>query len=481
MEDKNKIMRSMLLSPGNKCILLTSSIFSSETFLKKLSSFSKAEKSNKQKFQKMTILTYSIKGYSPSFFFIIKKLDYFIEIFDKNHLNRNYLKEFSITLFSKNFNIDDYSYLFKELIVLNSNNEKFTFNSNKKIIFLNSEEISEKHVDIYFSKKIRIFNIVKKKPKIRRKNLTKKAIIMKINSNGKEKELLLENSVKINSLIHISKEVKKFIKMKQQTTYNEVTKYILNLLKGRLNNNDSECSITFKNIQRRVYDAINVMTSLKIIRKNNTILTYHKYNQIKLKEEIENKKNILISKYIQLLCYKNLIEKNKNNFSRSYTVDKIELPFNLLISNSKDEEISIRTNNEKNKLIAKFNNAKFNTFSQISKELIFNQYNQSKNNFNINNIINNYNNNEKLNECQNYIKENKLCEKYFSDLINIKEKSKEIKKENMHLFETDFSNYMNNVTLNSTKFKNEDNETYYEINDNNFPISNCSDKNTVFL
>ena len=48
MEDKNKIMRSMLLSPGNKCILLTSSIFSSETFLKKLSSFSKAEKSNKK-------------------------------------------------------------------------------------------------------------------------------------------------------------------------------------------------------------------------------------------------------------------------------------------------------------------------------------------------------------------------------------------------------------------------------------------------
>ena len=136
MEDKNKIMRSMLLSPGKKCILLTSSIFSSETFLKKLSSFSKAEKSNKQKFQKMTILTYSIKGYSPSFFFIIKKLDYFIEIFDKNHLNRNYLKEFSITLFSKNFNIDDYSYLFKELIVLNSNNEKFTFNSNKKIKYL---------------------------------------------------------------------------------------------------------------------------------------------------------------------------------------------------------------------------------------------------------------------------------------------------------------------------------------------------------
>ena len=480
MEDKNKIMRSMLLSPGNKCILLTSSIFSSETFLKKLSSFSKAEKSNKQKFQKMTILTYLIEGYSPSIFFIIKKLDYFLGIFDKNHLNRNYLKEFSITLFSKNFNIDDYSYLFKELIVLNSINENFIFNSNKKIIFLNSAEISERHIEIYFTKKLRIFNIVKKKQKIRRNNLTKKTIIMKINSNNKEKELLFENSVKINSLIHISKEVKKFIEMKQQTTYNEVTKYILNLLKGRLNNNENEYSINFKNIQRRVYDAINVMTSLKIIRKNNMILTYHKYNEFKLKEEIENKRNILISKFIQLQCYKNLIEKNKNNFSRSYSIDKIELPFNLLISNSKDEEISIRTNTEKNKLIAKYNNAKFITFSQISKELIFNEFNESNNNSNFNNN-NYYNNNETLWECQNYIQKNKLYEKYFSDFTNSKEKNKEFKKENMHLFETDFSNYINNVTLNSTIIKNEDNETYYELNDNNFPILNCSDKNTVFL
>jgi hypothetical protein len=210
------------------------------------------------------------------------------------------------------------------------------------------------------------------------------------------------------------------------------------------------------------------------------ILTYHKYNEFKLKEEIENKRNILISKFIQLQCYKNLIEKNKNNFSRSYSIDKIELPFNLLISNSKDEEISIRTNTEKNKLIAKYNNAKFITFSQISKELIFNEFNESNNNSNFNNN-NYYNNNETLWECQNYIQKNKLYEKYFSDLTNSKEKNKEFKKENMHLFETDFSNYINNVTLNSTKIKNEDNETYYELNDNNFPILNCSDKNTVFL
>ena len=475
MEEKNKIMRSMLLDSGNKFILLSSSIFSAETFLKKLSLFSKAEKTNKQKFQKMTFLTYSIKGFSPSNFYIIKKLDNLLESFEKIHLNKKYLKQFSLVFFSNNYNLDDFSYLFKELIFIEKPNDKITFNSNKKIIILDFEEISESHINIFFPKKLRIFNILKKKLKKKSEDLTKKSIIMKLNSNGNEKELLLENSVKINSLINISKEVKHFIKMKQQTTYHEVTKYILNLLREKLNNGNV---ITYKNVQRRVYDAINVMCSLKIIEKENTTLTYYKFNQNKLKEEIENKRNILISKYIELQCYNNLIEKNKNNFFRSLTTDKIELPFNLLISDSSNDEISIKTNKEKNKLIASFKNGKFNTFSQISKELMYNE------NINFNNYNNNYNynnNNEILVQCENYIENKKLYDNYFLDLKNKKEKKEELTKTRNHLFETDFSNYLNNnnITLNSVKLKNDDNDIY--INDNNLPIYNISDKNTIFL
>ena len=473
MEEKNKIMRSMLLDSGNKFILLSSSIFSAETFLKKLSLFSKAEKTNKQKFQKMTFLTYSIKGFSPSNFYIIKKLDNLLESFEKIHLNKKYLKQFSLVFFSNNYNLDDFSYLFKELIFIEKPNDKITFNSNKKIIILDFEEISESHINIFFPKKLRIFNILKKKLKKKSEDLTKKSIIMQLNSNGNEKELLLENSVKINSLINISKEVKHFIKMKQQTTYHEVTKYILNLLREKLNNGNV---ITYKNVQRRVYDAINVMCSLKIIEKENTTLTYYKFNQNKLKEEIENKRNILISKYIELQCYNNLIEKNKNNFFRSLTTDKIELPFNLLISDSSNDEISIKTNKEKNKLIASFKNGKFNTFSQISKELIYNE------NINFNNYNNNYNNNnEILVQCENYIENKKLYDNYFLDLKNKKEKKEELTKTRNHLFETDFSNYLNNnnITLNSVKLKNDDNDIY--INDNNLPIYNISDKNTIFL
>ena len=475
MEEKNKIMRSMLLDSGNKFILLSSSIFSAETFLKKLSLFSKAEKTNKQKFQKMTFLTYLIKGFSPSNFYIIKKLDNLLESFEKIHLNKKYLKQFSLVLFSNNYNLDDFSYLFKELIFIEKPNDKITFNSNKKIIILDFEEISESHINIFFPKKLRIFNILKKKLKKKSEDLTKKSIIMQLNSNGNEKELLLENSVKINSLINISKEVKHFIKMKQQTTYHEVTKYILNLLREKLNNGNV---ITYKNVQRRVYDAINVMCSLKIIEKENTTLTYYNFNQNKIKEEIENKRNILISKYIELQCYNNLIEKNKNNFFRSLTTDKIELPFNLLISDSSNDEISINTNKEKNKLIASFKNGKFNTFSQISKELMYNE------NINFNNYNNNYNynnNNEILVQCENYIENKKLYDNYFLDLKNKKEKKEELTKTRNHLFETDFSNYLNNnnITLNSVKLKNDDNDIY--INDNNLPIYNISDKNTIFL
>ena len=152
MEEKNKIMRSMLLDSGNKFILLSSSIFSAETFLKKLSLFSKAEKTNKQKFQKMTFLTYSIKGFSPSNFYIIKKLDNLLESFEKIHLNKKYLKQFSLVFFSNNYNLDDFSYLFKELIFIEKPNDKITFNSNKKIIILDFEEISESHINIFFPK-----------------------------------------------------------------------------------------------------------------------------------------------------------------------------------------------------------------------------------------------------------------------------------------------------------------------------------------
>ena len=59
-----------------------------------------------------------------------------------------------------------------------------------------------------------------------------------------------------NSLISISKEVFKYIKAKIQTKGSDVTNHILSILTTKGN------KLNYKNIQRRVYDAINVMSAI---------------------------------------------------------------------------------------------------------------------------------------------------------------------------------------------------------------------------
>ena len=71
-------------------------------------------------------------------------------------------------------------------------------------------------------------------------------------------------------------------------------------------------SLTEKNIQRRVYDAINVMNAIGIIKKEKAILNFQgkinvgdfedsKHSVEKLKEKIANKKNDLKEKKNELL------------------------------------------------------------------------------------------------------------------------------------------------------------------------------------
>ena len=100
------------------------------------------------------------------------------------------------------------------------------------------------------------------------------------NSNYQTKKQLQKNS-----LIIISQEVHKFIQEHKTTTGPEVTKHIINTLtkKGVVARN-------YKNIQRRVYDAINVMSSLKLIKKSKQN-TSKETNKSKNKTENNKKKN----------------------------------------------------------------------------------------------------------------------------------------------------------------------------------------------
>ena len=103
-----------------------------------------------------------------------------------------------------------------------------------------------------FNKK-KVFKITKIE-----KNIIK---LPKINKN------LIKNSK--NSLISISKEVFDLLKINRILTGKQVTKHIENQIKN------IGVSITFKNIQRRVYDALNVLSAIGIISKQKSNLVYN--------------------------------------------------------------------------------------------------------------------------------------------------------------------------------------------------------------
>ena len=228
----------------------------------------------------------------------------------------------------------------------------------------------------YLGKKRRkIFSIEKISHKRTPKNLTESNINLspvnnllstkiKIDStNYKFMEDLNEKYSSENqrhSLIGISKLVFEHLKQIESTTGNEVTEHIKKIFHTKKNDQFNE-----KNIQRRVYDAINVMCAAGLIKKNNKVIQFlkNKINQdnnfnnilnikekneikIEIKEkdddfediakektrELNEKRKILAKNFISLKFYekiKILNESPQRKFQKKY-----DFPFDLIIHES---------------------------------------------------------------------------------------------------------------------------------------------------
>ena len=131
----------------------------------------------------------------------------------------------------------------------------------------------------------------------------------KLNLNLLEKNEKNSSKIQKHSLINISKYVYDFIKRTIHTTGNEVTSHIKDIIETKSNNQPNQ-----KNIQRRVYDAINVICAVGLIKKNKQEIQFINYknkeNNInrginlneekeeeksnEIEEKIKNKKNELI-------------------------------------------------------------------------------------------------------------------------------------------------------------------------------------------
>ena len=168
---------------------------------------------------------------------------------------------------------------------------------------------------------------------------------------NKKKDKINTESQK-HSLICISKLVFEYIKKVVYTTGNEVTEHIKNILHSKKNDRLNQ-----KNIQRRVYDAINVMCAVGLIKKNKQKIQFlqndseenednnsnkdlninekekEKINfEGKIKDklyELEEKRKKLAKNYIKLKFYEKYSFLN-NNLAQNKDKNKLEFPFDII-------------------------------------------------------------------------------------------------------------------------------------------------------
>ena len=157
----------------------------------------------------------------------------------------------------------------------------------------------------------------------------------KFNLNLDENHEKLNTENQRHSLIGISKLVFEYIKQKEETTGNDVTEHIKNVLQPKKNDQSNQ-----KNIQRRVYDAINVMCAVGLIKKNK--------QEIRFLQKLNNENNNIIN-----------IKNNNNNNIKEKNKIKIEMNSESLDSEDKIKEKDNELNEKRQILIKSYLTLKF--------------------------------------------------------------------------------------------------------------------------
>lgn len=254
------------------------------------------------------------------------------------------------------------------------------------------------------------------------------------NNNEKEnddEEEETDSAFTKNSLKAISREVYKYIINKKETKGGNVTNHILELLKSK-----GKSTLNYKNIQRRVYDAINVMAAFGIIKKdkgyikisnkagissesdgsssgNSYITSDTLVHQPKsqdethlehLQNETQRKKKELMSKITNVFFYKKMLEQNKGSVIRCNSPDKLEFPFFIILLD-KDSPYQIQEEEGANRALIYSQNP-FHVIDpeNISKLYIQNEMTESS----LKGFLNE--------DLFNYIHENNLLNDYFKDI-----------------------------------------------------------------
>ena len=233
----------------------------------------------------------------------------------------------------------------------------------------------------------------------------------KINLNLSEKNEIINSKIQKHSLINISNLVYDFLKTVVHTTGNEVTAHIKNIIQSKNNNQPNQ-----KNIQRRVYDAINVMCAVGLIKKNKQEIQYINYknkennsinlnNGINLNEEkeeektdeieekikaktneLEEKRKILTKNYLTIKFYEKYHKLNEIDQNRKLN-KKLVFPFDLIkYDNSSPIKITSTEDSSRYVLLSNSEFIHFTPYDIIKKLISYdilvklNENNESKTN-----------------------------------------------------------------------------------------------------
>ena len=138
----------------------------------------------------------------------------------------------------------------------------------------------------------------------------------------------------LSTLKDVSRETLFFLIQKQNTTIEEITKYIFNMANLKTVHGKAQ---TYNNIQRRVYDTINVLQGLNKIEKKGFLQIHYILSEKEKKEIIIMKKQKELIIKLYLLYVTNISNMNYKSFYKNI---KYYLNYNYLLMNKEQYLVS---------------------------------------------------------------------------------------------------------------------------------------------
>lgn len=438
----------ILMFEGKKNVIVSPSTKAAEKFIKQINTLFKVKTFNKiNHFPFLNIFEITYYEYLPSIFYCVDTLETFLQEIDNVSDKEIQLNNFTLTfLYPQNITQSSFTKLMLFENVYGVRKNKCCYVHPIKEIKFTPLIKHEMQKCFLKEKKKNIFKIIKNKYKVKKQ--------LKIKYVQKSTKDFLTNP---NSLIYISTEVKKYIFTKNKVTSLEITNYIVDLLKRKNciycsnNNNNKESKIktlmSYKNIQRRVYDAVNIMVSLGILNKNGKKLHVNHSdnnnnckdmialpNKEQLKQNIEENKELLLKQLQLLKKYTMLINRNKE---QQFVNNKKDLYF-----------INLDNYEEYLPLLQRLKLEENNNFQNAVEEIIG------------------------TDGC-NYLKEKKMFPYETNDNININ--LNRFESQENKLFDIDFDKYLLTNETNGDEGMNYSNKTLTEENNEVLEFNNRTD------